>query len=255
MTDTAIVTGGSRGYGRGIAEALAASGMRVVAVARDRERLAALARETGGRVEVIEADVTDAVAAARIVQRERPRVLVLNAGAMPVMRATRFQSWETFSVNLEVDVKGAFLWAREALALPLDKGSSIFIVSSTAADSDNPEISGYAMAKAALGRLSVSLATEAQPFDIRVRCLFPVLTTETDLGREAVSNFARSAGLSFDEMRKRFGMDRPLTPAAVGAAVIGLLTDTSREVGFKISANGVEPLSEVARLSAKPPDP
>jgi NAD(P)-dependent dehydrogenase (short-subunit alcohol dehydrogenase family) len=253
MTDTAIVTGGSRGYGRGIVEALAETGMRVVAVARDRERLTALSRETGGRVDVIQADVTDPVAAAQIVGRERPRVLVLNAGAMPVMRATRFQSWETFSVNLNVDVKGAFLWAREALALPLDKGSSIFIVSSTAADSDNPEISGYAMAKAALWRLSVSLATEARSFDIRVRCLFPVLTTETDLGREAVSNFARSAKLTFEEMRTRFGLEQPLTPAAVGAGVIRLLAEASNEVGFKISASDVEPISQVARLSSKPP--
>ncbi len=253
MIATALVTGGSRGYGRGIVEALADTGMRVVAVARDREKLAALTRDTGGRIEVIAADVADPVAAAQIVRRERPRVLVLNAGAMPVMRPTRFQSWDTFSVNLNVDVKGAFLWAREALALPLEKGSSIFIVSSTAADSDNPEISGYAMAKAALWRLSVSLATEAQPFDIRVRCLFPVLTTETDLGREAVANFARSAGLTFEAMRKRFGIEQPLTPAVVGAGVIGLLADASHEVGFKISASGVEPFSQVARLSGKPP--
>ena len=45
---TAVVTGGSRGFGRGIVEALAGAGMRVVALARDPGALAALAREVNG---------------------------------------------------------------------------------------------------------------------------------------------------------------------------------------------------------------
>ena len=92
---TAVVTGGSRGFGRGIVEALAAAGMRVVAVARDPGALAALAREVKGRVETVAADATDPVTAARVIDRERPRVLVLNAGATGPHRPTRLQTWET----------------------------------------------------------------------------------------------------------------------------------------------------------------
>jgi len=93
---TAVVTGGSRGFGRGIVEALAGAGMRVVAVARDPGALAALAREVKGRVETVAADATDPVTAARVIDRERPRVLVLNAGATGPPRPMRLQTWETF---------------------------------------------------------------------------------------------------------------------------------------------------------------
>jgi len=93
---TAVVTGGSRGFGRGIVEALAAAGMRVVAVARDPGALAALAREVKGRIETVAADATEPVTAARVIDRERPRVLVLNAGATGPHRPMRLQTWETF---------------------------------------------------------------------------------------------------------------------------------------------------------------
>lgn len=105
---TAIVTGGSRGFGRGIVEALAAQDMRVVVVARDPQRLAALQQEVNGQVETISADITDAQAAEQIMRQERPYVLILNAGAAPFMRPIQDQTWETFSVNWEVDAKAHF---------------------------------------------------------------------------------------------------------------------------------------------------
>ena len=44
-----------------------------------------------------------------------PEVLILVAGANPVMRPLQYQTWETFSVNWHTDVKIAFTWLREAL--------------------------------------------------------------------------------------------------------------------------------------------
>ena len=74
---TIIVTGGSRGLGLGLVEALVARDARVTVVARDIGALEAVRSRLG--VATIPADVTDEMAAHRIVDRLQPDVLVLNA--------------------------------------------------------------------------------------------------------------------------------------------------------------------------------
>jgi NAD(P)-dependent dehydrogenase (short-subunit alcohol dehydrogenase family) len=73
------VTGGSRGLGLGLVEALVAHGARVAVVARESEALESVHSRLG--VAVIPADVTDDVAAKRILAEVRPDIVVLNAGA------------------------------------------------------------------------------------------------------------------------------------------------------------------------------
>jgi NAD(P)-dependent dehydrogenase (short-subunit alcohol dehydrogenase family) len=75
---TIVVTGGSRGLGLGLVEALVDQGAKVTVVARDQAALTAVEQRLG--VAVIPADVTDEGAAQRILADVRPEVLVLNAG-------------------------------------------------------------------------------------------------------------------------------------------------------------------------------
>src|SRR5712671_1054687 len=75
---TIVVTGGSRGLGLGLVEALVDRGAKVTVVARDQAALAAVQQRLG--VAVIPADVTDEGAAQRILADVRPEVLALNAG-------------------------------------------------------------------------------------------------------------------------------------------------------------------------------
>ncbi len=251
---TAVVTGGSRGFGRGIVEALAGRGMRVIAVARDKARLAALARDLKGVVETVAADATDGMVAAQIVERERPHLLVLNAGANGTHRPTRFHTWETFSAFWQTDVKAAFLWTREALLLPLDPGSVIVVSSSNAATTAGfPLVSSYASAKSALWTFSRCLAAEAGPLGLRVHCLLPSITVETDMGRDAIAGFARRLGVDESQLRAQMVPSPPLTPKTVGAAVVRILSDPAcaQEVGFRITPQGIERMSEADQAARR----
>jgi len=118
---TAIVTGGSRGLGRGIPQALVARGVHVIALARDAAGLEALAGELAN-VEPVVADAADEIVAARLLQERQPNLVVLCAGASALLRPLQLHSWETFSLNWEVDTKSVFVWLRNALLLPMKPG-------------------------------------------------------------------------------------------------------------------------------------
>ena len=80
---TVVVTGGSRGLGLGLVEALVAQGAKVTVVARGADALDAVRARLG--VATFAADVTDETAAHRVLAEVRPEILVLNAGAKPKM--------------------------------------------------------------------------------------------------------------------------------------------------------------------------
>ena len=77
---SAVVVGGSRGFGRGVVERLMASGMTVTAVARNARDLEELTRETSAKI--IVADATDEQASERILSETKPNLLVLSAGTI-----------------------------------------------------------------------------------------------------------------------------------------------------------------------------
>ena len=147
---TALVTGASRGFGRSIAVALAGAGAHVVGVARDRTRLDEVRTELGDGFTPVAGDATDPVLAGQLIDRYRPRTLVLNAGAVPLSRPLHQHTWQSFSRNWEVDVQHVFHWTREALLAPLDPGSVVIAFSSGAVRHGSPVSGGYAGAKATI---------------------------------------------------------------------------------------------------------
>ena len=98
-----VVTGGSRGLGLGLVEALVAHGAHVTVVARDADALRSVRARLG--VATISADVTDETAAHRILAEVRPDILALNAGAKPRMGQLDQLSWADFTATWETDVK------------------------------------------------------------------------------------------------------------------------------------------------------
>jgi NADP-dependent 3-hydroxy acid dehydrogenase YdfG len=93
---TAIVTGASRGFGRGIATALTKAGARVTGVARDGGQLAEVRAELGESFTPVTGDAADPALAGQLIDAYRPDLLVLNAGATPLLRPIQRHTWETF---------------------------------------------------------------------------------------------------------------------------------------------------------------
>ena len=240
---TAIVTGASRGFGRGIATALAQAGARVVGVARDGARLEELRAQLGGGFTPVAADAADPVVAGQLIDAYRPGVLVLNAGARPLSRPLQQHTWQTFSRNWEVDVQHAFGWTREALLAPLPPGSAVIAFSSGAAINGSPLSGGYAGAKAAIRFLTAYAAAESDrgALDIRFAAVLPQLTPATELGAAAVAAYAARQGTDLTAFVA--GMGPALTPEQVGKAIVDIVTDPGpRQVAYQLSAAGLSPL-------------
>ena len=189
---TALVTGASRGFGRGVATALSRAGAQVVGVARDRALLEELRAELGGAFTAVPADAADPVTAGQLIDSYRPAILILNAGATPLPRPVQHHTWQTFSRNWEVDVAHVFHWTREALLTPLAPGSTVVTLSSGAALRGSPLSGGYAGAKAAIRWLTVYAAEESgrDKLGIRFVSLLPQLTPATALGAVFAAAYA-----------------------------------------------------------------
>jgi NAD(P)-dependent dehydrogenase (short-subunit alcohol dehydrogenase family) len=240
----AVVTGGSRGLGRGVVEALASRGARVLAVARDEGALSALAREVPGAVPIV-GDATDAALAERVLTRESPDFVVLCAGAMPVLGPLHELSWDDFQTNWHVDTKSTFVWLQHALRLPMNRGGHVVVVSSGAAVQGSPVSGGYASAKRAQWFMADYAATESARADLglRIHCLLPNLNPSTELGRAGIRAYAERAGVTPEEFAKRF--QPQLTPEVMGKGVLELFQAPERftQLVYRIGGAGLAPLA------------
>jgi NAD(P)-dependent dehydrogenase (short-subunit alcohol dehydrogenase family) len=209
--------GASRGLGRGIADAFASAGAKVVAVARS----APGDLPAGVSVEV--ADATEETTATRILDTYRPEVLILVAGATPVSRPLYEHSWETFSVHWHADVKIAFGWLRAALLKPLPPGSRVVVVSSGAAVNGSPVSGGYAGAKATQRFIAAYAQEESDRagLGITVTAVLPRMTPAGDVGREGIRAYAARSGQT--EAAFLSGMGQLLTAEKAGAVLVELV--------------------------------
>ncbi len=239
---TALVTGASRGFGRGIATSLVAAGAQVVGVARDKDQLSQLREELGGSFTGVTADAAAPETAGQLIDAYQPAILVLNAGAAPLPRPLQQHTWQTFSRNWDVDVQHAFRWVREALLRPLGAGSCVITVSSGAALRGSPLSGGYAGAKAAIRFLTAYAADESARAGLGIgfRCVLPQLTPATALGSAAVAAYAARAGLAVDDYLRAAGP--ALTTGQVGTAVTSLITEPGYDKdAYLLTAAGLTP--------------
>ena len=241
---TALVTGASKGFGRGIAIALSKAGVSVVGLARGAAPLEALRLELGGSFTPVVADAADPVSAGQLLDQYEPDILVLNAGAAPLSRPLHQHTWDSFSRVWDVDVQQAFHWTREALLRPLRPGSVVVEMSSGAALFGSPLSGGYAGAKATIRFIASYAAAESQRGGLGVRfvSVLPQLTPATDLGAAAVAAYAAREGMSVAEFARTRGP--ALTPDQAGASIAQLVGDPALDQSaYLLTADGLSPLS------------
>ena len=234
---TIVVTGGSRGLGLGLVEALMDQGAKVTVVARDRAALAAVERRLG--ITIITADVTDEGAAQRILADVRPEILVLNAGAIPRMGRLDQISWADFTVPWETDVKAGLYWMQAALNLPLAPGARVLVGSSGAALQGSPLSGGYAGAKRMLWIMAKYANGVAQQkgLGIRFQAIVPQqVIGGTGVGDEASRAYAGAMGIETEAYLARFGA--PLPPHRFGDHLVAVLDDPQYATGFAFGLKG-----------------
>jgi 3-oxoacyl-[acyl-carrier protein] reductase len=186
----ALVTGGSRGLGRGIALALARQGADLAVNYRDNavaaQAVAAEAREMGRRASVIQGDTSAGREACEEIVKGaleafgKIDILVNNAGITRDNLLMRMDADEWSSV-LDTNLSGPF-WMTRAIARPMVKARSgrIINMSSAAGRMGNPGQANYAAAKAGLIGLTKTTARELASRGITCNALAPGLI-ETDL--------------------------------------------------------------------------
>ena len=241
---TTVVVGASRGLGRGIAHAFAEAGAPVVAVARTGPALAELAT-TSANIRIEVGDAADATVAWNLVDQYEPEVLILVAGANPVMRRLQDQTWETFSVNWHTDVKIAFTWLREALLQPLQPGSRVVVISSGAAINGSPASGGYAGSKATQRFIAAYAQDESRRagLGITVTAVMPRMTPFGDVGSRGVRAYAARGDQTEEEYLRQLG--ELLTPEMAGAALLDLVRADPATIvpGYLLTGAGLQKAS------------
>jgi NAD(P)-dependent dehydrogenase (short-subunit alcohol dehydrogenase family) len=232
-----VVTGGSRGLGLGLVEALVAHDAKVTVVARDAAALASVRTRLG--VETISADVTDEAVAHRILKEVHPDILVLNAGAKPRMGRLDQLSWQDFSATWETDVKAGLYWLQAALKTPLQPGSRVLVGSSGAAQNGSPLSGGYAGAKRMLWMMAkyANGVSAQNKLGIRFQAIVPQqIIGNTGVGDAGANAYARAMGISREEFLARFGA--PMPPREFGEKIVCVLEEAKYADGVVFGLKG-----------------
>jgi NAD(P)-dependent dehydrogenase (short-subunit alcohol dehydrogenase family) len=174
-----LITGSSRGFGRALATAVLDGGGQVVATARRPEQLNDLVSRYGDRVRAVALDVTDAAAARHAVATATDEfgfldVVVNNAGYANTS-AIEETSDEDFRAQVEANLFGAINVTKAALPVLRQQRSGHFIQFSSIGGrvGGTPGLAAYQTAKWGLEGFSEVLATEVEPFGVKVTIIEP----------------------------------------------------------------------------------
>lgn len=247
----ALVTGGGKGIGLAIAQALLAEGASVTIAGRHEATLqeALLQLQPEGKAHYMLMDVCVAGSVQQTFQKMRERVgridiLVNNAGqagSAPFLK-TDARLWQNM---LDVNLHGSFHCMQQALPAMLEAGwGRIVNVVSTAGMKGYAYVSAYCAAKHAMIGLTRSVALEVACKGVTVNAVCPGYT-ETDIVKEAVANIVAKTGRSEEQAKTELAAGNPqkrlVQPEEVANAVVWLCTEGASAMnGQSIAVAGGE---------------
>lgn len=239
----ALVTGGGRGIGRGIALRLAKEGWSVAITARSADQLSETMKAAEGRVFAVPADVSNRVAVKALLRAVDdslgPVSLLVNNAATggpfgPFWESNPEEWWRTQEINM----RGPMLLCRELLngMIARQSGRIVNVVSGAGCQA-YADMSSYVVSKTALIRFSEQLALELKPHGISV---FPI---RPGLVRTAMLEEARPRLPFVQEMLDR-GLEN--TPDAVAELVLTLASGAADSLSGRLFSVG-DDVAEIVR--------
>ena len=250
MSKVWLVTGSASGLGRNIAEAVLASGDRLVATARDPGRLEDLVEKYGDQVRTAPLDVADEAAAYAAVQVAidafgRLDVAVNNAGYGDFAPFEQLSS-ARFKAVIDTNLYGVVNVTRAALPIMRkQKSGCILQISSVGGRLGVPGNSPYHAAKWAVGGFTESLAKEVAPFGVKVCALEPA-GMRTNWGARAnrdrldlFSDYEPSVGGVMKTLESRWGHENS-DPAKVAQVVLRLAASDCLPAHLLIGSDAVQ---------------
>jgi len=238
----ALITGGSRGIGAAISNALAALGADVSLLARDNKTLKEqsdhLVTEFGASVFYTSTDITNEKeiegSFKKSVNANGPiDILINNAGigkSMPFHK----MDLDFWKATLDLNLTGTFLCTKQVYENMRERGyGRIINISSTVGLRGYPYIAAYTASKHAVIGLTRTLALEAVKKGITVNAICPGYT-ETDLVSEAIDNIAKTSGRDKKNIKTEIEnispMGRLVTPEEVAESVAWLCLPSSASI-------------------------
>ena len=238
-SSTALITGGTSGIGRAVANKLAALGIHVIVVGRNVERgkkTVAEIRAAGGKADFISSDLRGAESARELARKAielgngHVDILINNAGIYP-FGPTHEMTEEMFEHVYALNVKAPYFLVAELAPLMAKKGKGAIVnLSTMVADYGAPGMSLYGSSKAAINLLTKVWAAEYGPSGVRVNAVSPG-PTRTE-GTEAM-------GEGLEKLAAEAPAGRPATPDEIAEAIVFLATDRASFIhGAKLAVDG-----------------
>ncbi len=232
----ALITGSSRGIGRGIALELAREGARIaVNYRRDVAAADATVRaieQLGSGASAFQADVSEWAAVQRMVEQVIERfgridIVVANSGIAARVAPLWDLDVDHWHKVINVNLHGVFYTCRATVGhLVQRRSGTVILISSIGADTCGPMGAPYYVAKAGVNALTKSLAKECAPTGVRVNCIAPGLIA-TDMGERMIKFYG-------DALFSGIPLGRVGQPEDIGKAAAYLASDDASFVTGKI---------------------